>query len=407
MQAFGSLAYRAPVADAADIARHMALYDLGAATSDAHGIELALQGMLQSPRFLYRVEVGTGEAVGANAVSLSSFEIAARLSYIFWNTLPDAELTRWAAAGGSMTKDGIVAQLPRVLGDPKGQEIVRSFLEGLIGLPGLPYAVKDPTVYPDWTAVPTLPASMQGQARAFFDYVLNSQDGRLAPLLTSSRVFVNSDLASYYGAAGQGTLEALDLPPGKASGLLTLPALMTLMAKPDESWPIYRGKFVREALMCEELPPPPPNIPKPPDVQSGVSTRQRLSEHETNPACSGCHSLMDPIGFGFENYDGIGRFRTTDGDQPIDSSGNIAQPSDVQGPFNGVAALATKLAGSTQARAVHRSAVVPVRDEPLRTVLGQLLDEGHHRCLSIVRIEPQRTAGALVSSDAFRYRSPM
>jgi hypothetical protein len=157
--------------------------------------------------------------------------------------------------------------------------------------------VKDPTVYPAWSAVPTLPASMQGQAQAFFSDVLGRQGGTVSALLTSPTVFVNQDLGGYYGVSGgDATFQSVPLPAGQTSGLLTLPALLTLMAKPDQPWPIYRGEFVREELLCQQLPSPPPNIPAPPAVEMGVSVRQRLSEHETNPACSGCHHHQDPDG---------------------------------------------------------------------------------------------------------------
>jgi hypothetical protein len=244
VQNFGALAYRAPLTDPADIARHMALYDAGATNSDAHGIEMVLRGMLQSPRFLYRVEIGSGPP-GPNALKLSGYEVAARLSYLLWNTLPDAQLTQAAAAGSLDTKAKVSAQLMRMLQDPKGQGLVRGFLEELIQLPGLPSAVKDPIVYPDWTAVPTLPVSMQGQARAFFDDVLARQGGTLSALLTSPTVFVNTDLAAYYGVNGGNSFQAVTLPAGKASGLLTLPAFLTLMAKPNKPWPIYRGRHLR------------------------------------------------------------------------------------------------------------------------------------------------------------------
>jgi len=408
VQNFGALAYRAPLTDPADIARHMALYDVGAMTSHAHGIEMVLRGMLQSPRFLYRVEVGTTDQAGPSAVKLSGFEIAARLSYDLWNTLPDATLTQAAAMGALATKAGVGAQVTRMLQDAKGSTVVRSFLEGLTQLAGLPSVVKDATLFPTWTATgSTLPASMQGQARAFFDDVLGKQNGTLSSLLTSSRVFVNGDMAAYYGVTGGNTFQPLDLPAGKVSGLLTLPALLTLNAKPDQSWPIYRGRFVREALLCEELPAPPANVPKPPTVQPGVSTRQRLSQHETDPTCSGCHKLMDPIGFGFENYDSIGRFRTLDGNQPIDASGEIIAPSDVNGTFNGVAQLATKLAGSAQveqcfARQWFRFAMSRYEQDPDSCSMKNLLDAFHASGSSLNSL-PQ----ALVQTDAFLYRRPL
>jgi hypothetical protein len=206
---------------------------------------------------------------------------------------------------------------------------------------------------------------------------------------------------------GGNTFQPLDLPAGKVSGLLTLPALLTLNAKPDQSWPIYRGRFVREALLCEELPAPPANVPKPPTVQPGVSTRQRLSQHETDPTCSGCHKLMDPIGFGFENYDSIGRFRTLDGNQPIDASGEVIAPSDINGTFNGVAQLATKLAGSAQveqcfARQWFRFAMSRYEQDPDSCSMKNLLDAFHASGSSLNSL-PQ----ALVQTDAFLYRRPL
>ena len=417
VQSFGALAYRAPLTDPMDIARHMALYDAGAAGtagSDAHGIELVLRGMLQSSRFVYRLEFASGQA-GPNALKLSPFEVAARLSYVLWNTVPDAALTQAAATGALQTKAQVASQLTRMLNDTKGQGFVRGFLEGLIQLPALPSAVKSPTIYPAWTtpaanaSTASLPASMQAQARAFFDNVLGQQAGSLSALLTSPTVFYNSDLGSYYGVTGGTTFQSLTMPAGKASGLLTLPAFLTLMAKPDQPWPIYRGEFVRQALLCQDLPSPPADVPKPPDVMPGVSTRDRLSQHETNPACSGCHTLMDPIGFGFANYDGLGRLQTTDGNQAVDVSGNIEASgslrTDIDGPFNGVAELATKLAGSKQvrqcvARQWFRYTMNRYEETPDACSMKSI-DDAFQAANESLNALPQ----ALVQSDAFLYRS--
>jgi hypothetical protein len=281
----------------------------------------------------------------------------------------------------------------------------------MIQLPGLPSAVKDPSVYPAWTAVPTLPASMQGQARAFFADVLGRQGGTLSALFTSSTVFVNDDLEGYYGASAAdgaaGTFSSLTLPAGQGAGLLTLPALLTETAKPDEPWPIYRGEFVREVLLCQQLPSPPPNIPAPPAVESGVSVRQRLSEHETNPACSGCHALMDPIGFGFSAYDGLGHIQTTDGNQPVDVQGDVGGTftTDIDGPFDGVAELAGKLASSTMVRQCierqwFRYAMGRYEQAPDDCSMKSIDDafQANHESLNAL-------PAALVQSDAFLYRS--
>jgi hypothetical protein len=263
-------------------------------------------------------------------------------------------------------------------------------------------------MYPAWNAAgSTLPASMQGQAQAFFDDVLNNQGGTLMSLLTSSTVFVNSDLASYYGVTGGSTFQPVQLDPGKASGLLTLPALMTLMAKPDESWPIYRGEFVREALLCQQLPSPPPNIPAPPAVEAGVSTRERLTEHEANPSCASCHALMDPIGFGFENYDAVGQYRTTDGNQPVNANGSVTATEDINGTFDGVAQLATMLVRSVQVQECFpqqwfRFMMSRFEQAPDNCSMRSIIDAFQASGTNLNAL-PQ----ALVQSDAFLYRRPI
>jgi hypothetical protein len=409
VQTFGSLAYRAPITDPADTARHLALYDVGATASYAHGVEMVLRGMLQSPRFLYRVELGTTQQVSATAVKLSGYERAARLAYDIWNTLPDAQLVQAAQNGDLDTTAGISAQVTRMLQDPQGATVVRRFLEGLTQLSAVPYAVKDATMYPAWNAMgTTLPASMQSQADAFFDDVVENQGGSINALLTSTKVFANSDLASYYGVTATGmAMQPVQPTIGQASGVLTLPALLTLMAKPDESWPIYRGKWVREELLCTDLPAPPPNIPPPPEVEAGVSTRQRLAEHETNPSCSSCHSLMDPIGFGFENFDAVGKYRTTDGNQPVDSSGTINATVDINGPFNGVVQLGQILSGSSQvqqcfAQQWFRFTMSRYEQDPDNCSMDQIFDAFQSAGLSLNAL-PQ----AIAQSDAFLYRRPI
>jgi hypothetical protein len=182
---------------------------------------------------------------------------------------------------------------------------------------------------------------------------------------------------------------------------------MTLEAKPDESWPIYRGEFVREALLCQQLPQPPANVPPPPTVTPGVSTRARLTEHETLAQCSACHQLMDPIGFGFENFDAVGQFRTTDGNQPVDASGNIIQTTDINGPFNGVVQLGKILSGSTQvqqcvARQWFRYTMSRFEQDPDNCSMNAIFQKLQSSGMNLNSL-PQ----ALVQSDAFLYRRPI
>jgi hypothetical protein len=382
LQAFGARLYRAPFA-AADLPRHLALYDAGAGGGYAHGIEMMVRAMLQSPRFLYRVELGTGEAVGAHAVKLSGYELAARLSYGLWNTTPDDVLVAQAAAGGLATPAGVVAQLQRMVADPRGAAMVSHFLEAWIHLPELDLLAKDATRFPEWND--TLRASMTTGAQSFFDDVMGKQGGTLTALLTSPAA--RSD--------------------GMGAGMLTLPAFLATQAKAGEGSPVYRGKFVREQLLCQELPAPPANVPPAPEIKAGVSTRERFAQHEVDASCSGCHSLMDPIGFVFENYDAIGRFRTTDGGKPVDASGALTATSDADGPMVGVPALAAKLAGSADvqacmARQWFRYALGRF-DQPGDACSVRAIGDAFRAAAYDLRALPQ----AIVQTDAFLYRRPI
>ncbi|MET0592583.1 MAG: DUF1588 domain-containing protein [Polyangiaceae bacterium] len=383
VQTFGARAYRAPVSDAADIDRHLVVYDIGATTSYAHGIEMVLRAMLQAPRFLYRVEPGTAEKVGARAVKLTGYEIATRLSYAVWNTMPDPKLTAAAAAGNLSTKEGVAKELAWMIQDPRGTKAVRRFLEGWIHLNSVQSIVKDKALFPDW-ANATVRAQVATQAQTFFDDVLGSGGaGKLSALFTRAR----SD--------------------GSGQGMLTLPALLGTLATARESSPIYRGKFVREQLLCQELPAPPPNIPKPPDPTPGVSTRERFRQHEVDPACSTCHRLMDPIGFGFEHYDAIGRYRTIDNGAPVDASGEVLQTREINGKFVGTDELSARLSTSAEVQEC-------VARQWFRYFLSRF-EQNADSC-SMKRIVDQfRAAGndlnalplALIGTDAFLYRRPV
>lgn len=403
---FGSRAYRAPLTDAADIERHVKLFDAGAATSYAHGVELLVQGILQAPRFLYRVEVGTAAKVSEKAVKLSPYELAARLSYALWETPPDAELLRVAASGGLEDAAGASSQLERMLGEGRGQQVVRRFLESWMHVDQIDRVVKSAESYPQFQAA-RFKESLKGQARAFFDDLLRNQGGNLQSLFTSQTVFYNDDLGSYYGAQGMTTFQSTLKADGTAAGILTLPVVLAVQSKPDQSSPIYRGRFVREVLLCQQLPAPPPDIPAAPTVMAGVSTRERAAQHEVDPSCSGCHALLDQVGFGFENYDALGRYRTEDGGKPIDASGRLVGTRDANGPFNGIQELAAKLAASAEVKeCVTRQWFRFATDRFEQPVdgcsvksLGESLDAAGGDLNELPR--------ALVRTDAFLYRRPL
>jgi hypothetical protein len=405
VQHFGARAYRSPLTDAADVDRHLTLYDAGAKTTHEHGIELVLRGMLQAPRFLYRVELGKDAAAGAVAVRLSGHEIATRLAYVLWDSAPDPTLEAAAEAGQLDTPEGVKTVAEGMLKDSRGSHALRRFLERWTQLSKLDTVVKDDTYFPQWKAG-TLKASMRQQATLLFDDVLDRQGGTLRALLTSPSVFVNKDLGGYYGMTGTDTFARVETSDGRNSGVLTLPGVLSVLAKPAESSPIYRGKFVREALFCQQLPAPPPNVPKPPDVQPDVSTRERLNQHETDPACSGCHRLLDPIGFGFENFDAVGRYRTEDAGDVIDAHGALVSTRDADGTFNAVRELGERLAQSAEveecmARQWFRFALGRFERDVDECTLQQLV-AAFESAGSDLRALPI----ALATSDAFLTRHP-
>jgi len=166
---------------------------------------------------------------------------------------------------------------------------------------------------------------------------------------------MNADVAAFYGVSGGPTGNGfvhVDLDPTERAGLLTQPSILAVTSHADETSPVLRGKFVRERLLCEPIAPPPPNVNvTPPSVDPGDTTRQRFSQHETDPYCASCHHLMDPIGFGFEHYDPLGLWRDTDQGQPVDASGQISGSKDADGTFDGAVSLAQRLATSDEVRA--------------------------------------------------------
>jgi hypothetical protein len=407
LQGFATNIYRAPIA-ATDMDRHLALYDAGAANGGyAHGIQLLLEAMLQSTRFLYRVELGTATTVGPTAVKLSDYELASRLSYGMWNTTPDAPLMTAAAAGQLETTANVTAQLQRMLQDPRGATIVPQFLGEWIALPQLSGVAKDSGVYPEWT--PALQAAMATQAQSFFTDLLTNQGGTLKALVTSQTIFSNGTTALLTGQSASalpsdGSFQASQDP--NAAGLLTLPAFLATQAKADQSSPIYRGKFVREQFFCTELPSPPANVPPAPVITPGVSTRERLAEHEVNASCAACHALMDPIGLGFENYDGIGRYRTMDNGQPVDASGKLAG-TDVDGTFTGVPQLGAMIAMSAMAETCVGTQwfryAMGRAEQVADTCSLQQMNQAFHNSGADLRTLP----AAIVQTPAFLYRRPL
>jgi len=255
-----------------------------------------------------------------------------------------------ADANALTTADQVAAQATRLLADPKAHPAVSQFFSEWMGVDEIANAPKDPTVYPTYT--PDVRDAMQQETLAFADWVMWQSDAKLGTLLTAPVSFVNQSLATIYGVSGitGDTLQQVALDPTQRAGIITQAGVMTVLGKADRSSPVLRGEFIRDSLFCQPVAPPPQNIViTPPAVMPGVSTREMFTMHSTVEPCKSCHALMDPIGFGFENYDGIGRWRTTDQGQPVDASGALTG-TDIDGTFNGAVDLAHKLAQSGEVR---------------------------------------------------------
>jgi hypothetical protein len=319
--------------------------------------------------------------------------------------MPDDALLSDADAGKLDTKEGIAASARRMLKDPRAKASVANFHAQWLELPKLASIAKDPAMYPDFDA--SIRDALRKETETFVDSVF-WQNGKFEDLLLAPYTFVDAKVAGFYGmdAPTSSGFVKVPLDPNKRAGILTQGSILAIKAKSNQSSPIHRGKFVREKLLCQMLPPPPADLViVPPDLDPKLSTRDRFAAHDKNPACSGCHHLMDPIGLGFEHFDAIGKWRDTEGPIPIDASGQILDSQDVNGAFNGARELSQKLAQSQQVQ----SCVVT---QWFRFAYGRGESEDDACSLQTVNQLFQASGGdmrellvALTQTDAFRYRT--
>ena len=264
--------------------------------------------------------------------------------------MPDDELFAAAEAGALQTEQQVSSQVARMLDHPRARSMVVGFHEQWLRTENLPFVVRDADTFPDFS--PEVAGAMREELRRFIDHAVFEGGGTVEALLTTPGTFMNNVLAEFYGVDGVGPdfepVDQAQLGNRPAAGLLSQGGLMTLLAFNNETSPVHRGLFVRSALLCEALPPPPPDaVGNLPAHDPNQTQRERLAQHSEDPSCGACHSLIDPLGFGFEHFDATGRYRTTEAGEAVDASGMLLG-SDVPGPFNGVSELAQKLSQSRQ-----------------------------------------------------------
>jgi hypothetical protein len=348
---FGLRAYRRPLTTD-EVTGKVAVFRAVRAEGDfAFGMQAVIAAFLQSPFFLYRAELAPAGAMAGAVVPLGPYEIASRLSYFLLGTMPDQALFDAAKAGKLATAADVDAQARRLLKDPRGRESVTQFFTQWLILGSLDGITRDAKLFPEFNDA--LRTAMKEETTRFTTSTVMDGDARLETLLTSTKSIVNAPLAKLYGATVAGTDYApADLNPMQRSGLLTQAALMTETAHSDATSPTRRGKFLREALLCQVPPPPPPGVDTTRPVRKpGQTTRQVYEQHRADPVCAACHMLTDPAGFGFENYSAIGKYQTMDGGSPIDASGEIVSSLDLDGKFTGAIELTKKLVSSNNVRA--------------------------------------------------------
>lgn len=369
------------------------------------GLSLVIEAVLASPHFLYFVETDPDGAAAGDVVEVGDFAMATRLSYFLWNTTPDDALLAAADRGELRTRGQIEAAARRLLDDPRARAGVQSFFRQWLHLDRLEQVDKDSARHPEFD--PRLRAAMGASTEAFIDEVVFEGDGRLETLLLGSFGYLNAGLAELHGVEGvEGEeLVRVELDPDERAGLLTQPSLLSVLAKTNQSDPVHRGLFVRERLLCQQLPPPPNDIAiVAPDPAPGLSTRERFAEHSSNPTCRGCHILIDPVGFGFESYDAVGRYRLEDDGVPVDDTGELIQTDDADGPFVGAVGLAEVLATSPQvrgcvARQVFRYAARRIETDTDACSLAQLdaaFEESDYDLRELLV--------AITTTDAFMHR---
>ncbi len=336
---FGLRAFRRPLSTE-ERAAFINLYNLGKSEYDFDtGIEMVVVGALNAPQFLYHQDTVSASANPGEVALLSDYAMASRLAYFFWGTMPDQELLDAAVAGALRTEAQVREQATRLANDERAGEAQRDFVRQWLHLDDLDNMEKDQGMYPGYK--PETSRALKQSVYAFFEAV-RAEDFSFHHFMTRRGVFNTPQMEVVTDELSGES----DTDNEERVGILAQPGLMSMLSYQDQSSPIHRALFVREKLFCQYLEPPADVNFEVPVVSPDATTRERFAAHTEQDACRSCHKLIDPIGFGFENYDGIGAYRTEENGLPVDSNGGIIGAEDADGEFSNVAELAEQLAAS-------------------------------------------------------------
>jgi len=341
-------AYRRPETDA-DVQRLLPFFTAGRSEGGFdRGIQRALERVLVSPQFLFRIEREAPDVAAGTSYRISDVELASRLSFFLWSSIPDDELLDVAAAGQLKSREVVERQVGRMLADPRSESMVTNFAAQWLYLRDIEAKQPDELLFPDFDE--TLRSAFHRETELFLDSILR-ENRSVLDLLTANYTFVNERLALHYGIPNvQGSdFRRVTFPEGSPrGGLLGQGSILTLTSYATRTSPVLRGKWVLDNLLASPPPPPPPNIPalKTEGTEPGktLPMREAMTQHRANPACASCHARMDPIGFAMENFDAVGKWRDRDGGSRIDASGVLPGGT----TFNGMAGLKAALLAHPQ-----------------------------------------------------------
>ncbi|MGH9350354.1 MAG: DUF1592 domain-containing protein [Vicinamibacterales bacterium] len=387
-----------------DVADLMRLYEQGRRTEDFEaGIRLAVQGMLANPRFLFRVEQAPASLGAGQTYRVSDLDLASRLSFFLWGTLPDAELLAAAKSETLRTPAVLEQQVSRMIADRRSAALASRFAGQWLRLQDVGKTRPDTLTYPQWDH--TLSEAFVRETEMFFESLVR-EDRSVLDLLTADYTFVNERLAKHYripNVMGH-AFRRVEIPDEHRRGILGHGSILLLTSVADRTSPVLRGKWIMEVLLGSPPPPPPPNVPDLEETQGVrdarlLSVRERLEEHRANPACTSCHRVIDPLGLALENYDATGAWRIKDNGVPVDPTGELYDGTKLDGP-----------AALRQALLKHADVILLSFTESLMTyALGRYLEPEDMPAVRAIAREAARHGNRLssfiagvVTSAAFR-----
>jgi hypothetical protein len=367
LKRLASQAYREP-ATAADVQALMGFYTQARKDGDFEaGVRAAIEALLASPRFVFRLEQPPATARVGDVYTLGDLDLASRLSFFLWGAAPDAELVKVAAAGGLKTVVSLDAQIRRMLADRRAESLATRFAYQWFRLQDVEKIRPDALLFPYWDHA--LAENLVRETELFFDSLVR-EDRSALDLLRADYTFVNERVARHYGIPNvMGPEFRRVTVPDERRGILGQGSILLLTSVADRTSPVQRGKWVMEVLLGSPPPPPPPNVPLLEETGGArggklLSVRERMEEHRKNPACTSCHKVIDPLGLALENFDVTGLWRIKDNEVPVDATGELYDGTKMSGP-----------AGLRSALLKHQDAVLLSFTERLMTyALGRRME---------------------------------